>query len=133
MNRKILFAALALQALACAVLGISIGDTYEQKGTLLNLPDGTRLQLFVDENVVTAVFIDTDDLVIEPPAESILIVNDDPLSKNQKWRTVLSPDGAVMTGARKLYPPYDFRGMVIVRFSNADPIPFHKVSLNLGG
>ena len=133
MNRKILLAAFALQTLACAVFGISIGDTYEEKGTLLNLPDGTRLQLFVEDNIVTAVFIDAAGLVIEPPAESILIVNDDALSKNQKWRTVLNPNGAVMTGARKLYPPYDFRGMVIVRFSGAEPVSFHKVSLNLGG
>jgi hypothetical protein len=123
----------ALLILATAAFALEIGDKYEDKGTLLDLPDGTQLQLFVEDNIVTAYFIDEEGFIMGPPAESILIVNNDPLSKSQKWRTVLSPSGAMMTGARKLYPPYSFRGMVIVRMPDADPIAFHKVALELGG
>jgi hypothetical protein len=108
------------------------GDPVAEVGTFIDLADGQRLQLFIEDNQIVATFIDKDNLVMESPADSILFIVDDPGHKEDEWRTVLNRDGKVrLTSPRRLYGPYNFRARVIIRFTEGEPSSFPNVPIDL--
>jgi hypothetical protein len=108
------------------------GDPVVEAGTFIDLADGQRLQLFIEDQLIVAFFIDKDGLVMESPAESILFIVDDPGHKDDEWRTVLDlVDTVKLTSPRRLYGPYNFRGRVIIRFTEGEPSSFPNVPIDL--
>jgi hypothetical protein len=105
----------------------------EDVGTFIDLQENLRLHLFVEENQVVAQFVDTEDHILAPPAESILFIVDDPGHREDEWRTVLKPEEGAqrLTSPRRLYGPYNFRSRIIIRFTDREPSAFtnHPVDL----
>jgi hypothetical protein len=108
------------------------GDPVVEVGTFIDLPDGERLQLFIEDKQIVAYFIDKDGLVMESPAESILFIVDDTRHRENKWRALLEvSDKVKLTSPRSLYGPYNFRARIIIRFTEGEPSSFANVPVNL--
>lgn len=108
------------------------GDPVQDIGTFVPLGNGLRLQLLLVDKAVVAYFIDAGDLILPAPADSILLVIDQPGHPSDEWRSVLSPDGPVkLASPRRLYGPSQFRARLIIRFTDAPPSSFTNVPLNL--
>jgi hypothetical protein len=105
----------------------------EDIGTFTELQENLRLHLFVEGNRVVAQFVDSEDRILAPPAESILFIVDDPGHREDEWRTVLRPEEGTqrLTSPRRLYGPYNFRSRIIIRFTDREPSAFtnHPVDL----
>jgi len=130
MQRSQLFCLLFL-LIATVLHGVEPGDTVnvDKAGALVDLPDGLRLHLELSDKQIAAVVVDPENLAVDSDFESILLLVDNPGKPNDEWRTVLRPVGntPVYSSPRRLYPPYDFRLRIIIRFVEKDPLTFHHV------
>lgn len=96
-----------------------IGEPLEEAGTRLELDDGNQLQLAIEERKLVGYFVDSNGLLLECPAESIVFEVDHPRNRNDKWRTVMKPvDIAKLTSPRGMAPPYKFKTRLIIRFKD---------------
>ena len=132
MSCKYLYSVALLVLCLNPVPAIEIGEPAPELGTILELKNGQRMQLLAEGMQVKAFFIDTEGKVAKTNADSIVLVIEDPGHKNDKWRGFLKKDnenGFVCT--KRLYPPYEFRARIIVRFTDEDPISFAKKAIDL--
>lgn len=96
-----------------------IGEPLKEAGTRLELPDGNLLQVAIEDRNLVAYFVDSEGLLIESPANSIVFVVDQPGNRNDEWRTVIKPvDPAKLSSVRALTPPYKFKTRMIIRFKD---------------
>lgn len=96
-----------------------IGEPLAEAGTRLDLGNGNELQLAVVERKVVGYFVDSEGLLLECPAASILIEVDHPGNRNDEWRTVIKPvDSAKLTSPRSMTPPYRFKTRLIIRYKD---------------
>ncbi|MEX0322805.1 MAG: hypothetical protein AB3N63_11640 [Puniceicoccaceae bacterium] len=133
MSRTIFLIASLLLAACLNSFAVELGEPLEDLGTIKELPDGSKLQLKIDDKRVFACFADKDGKIIESPADSVLMVIDDPGHKNDEIRILLKPEenGITLTSKRILYGPYVFRTRVIIRFTDDDPKTFPYLLLEL--
>ncbi len=132
MIRNLLTALLLLLVTATIAPATEVGEPMKDMGTIRELENGLKLQLFVHENKLQACFIDAEGLVAESPAESILFVVDEPGHKSDKWRSVLVPgDDACLAAPRNLYPPYQYRSRIIVRYQDGTSESMANVLVHL--
>jgi len=132
MSCKYLYAIAALTIVFNLAHSAKVGEPAGEVGTILELKNGQRVQIFVEEKQLHAYFIDAEGLVIESNGNSIVFVVDHLSHKNDKWRALLSPtEESGFTSSRKLFPPYEFRSRIIVRFSDEDPITLSKKAVDL--
>jgi len=123
---------LLLLITATTTPAMEVGDPMKDMGTIRELQNGLKLQMFVKDNRLQACFIDADGLVAESPAESILFVVDEPGHKNDKWRNVLVPgEDACMAAPRNLYPPYHYRTRIIIRYKDGTTESLAKALVTL--
>jgi len=107
-------------------------DPVVEAGHFIDLADGGRLQLFIDDKQIVAYFVSAEGLLVPSPAESILFIIDDPGHRSDEWRTVLTPqDSLKLTSPRRLFGPYDFRARVIIRYREGEPASFANVPVDL--
>ena len=121
---------------ACAALpnlsAGKVGETVRDVGTFIDLEDGNRLQVYVEDNQIFACFVDAEDIIIASPAESIVFVVSDTRHKEEDWRTLLEPvDEAILTSSRRFHGPYDFRARIIIRFTEGEPSSFTNLPVDL--
>ncbi len=124
-----------LMTIGSVLSATELGETLKEEGTRIELPSGDFLQLSVEDMKVMGRFTDAEGLLIEPLADSIVIVVDQPGHKNDEWRTVISPTGEnSLTSPRLLRPPYDFRARIIVRLSDGSvkTYPYEPLELDKG-
>jgi hypothetical protein len=133
MTRSIFFAATLLLAAVLNANELEVGKPLDDIGHIQDLPDGNKLQLKIEDKRVFACFADSEGNVIESPANSVLLVVDDPGHRNDEIRILLKPEenGMTLTSKRILYPPYVFRTRVIIRFTDKDPKTFPYLLLEL--
>ena len=115
--------------------GAELGEKLEEAGTRIQLPEGQYLQLTVEEMKVVGRFTDSEGLLIEPVAESIVIIVDQPGHKNDEWRTVIHPTGEnSMSSSRLLRGPYSFRARIILRHPDGTTktYPYQPLELDKG-
>ncbi len=124
--------ALLLAAFQMAI-AVELGEPLEDIGHIQDLPDGSKLQLKIEDKRVVACFADKDSKLIKAPADSVLLVVDDPGHRNDEIRVLLKPEenGLTLTSKRILYPPYQFRTRVIIRFTDKEPKTFPYLLLEL--
>ena len=109
-----------------------IGEPLEKAGTRLDLPGGDQLQLAIDEKMIVAHFVDSDGNLIESPASSIVFTVEQKASPNDKWRGMLNPvDEAKLASTRKLFPPYNFKARVIIRYKDGSVKTFANTYVEL--
>jgi hypothetical protein len=109
-----------------------IGEPLEKAGTRLDLPSGDQLQLAIDEKLVVGHFVDKEGNLIKSPASSIVVVVDQTGHRNDDWRTVIKPvDEAKLSSSRKLFPPYNFRARLIIRFTDGSTKTIPNASVKL--
>ena len=119
MSRTVFFLLISLIATTSWAAEEIIGEPLEKAGTRLDMPDETKLQLAVDENLIVGHFVDKDGNLIESPADSIIFVVEQKSNPNDKWRTVIRlADEAKLTSSRKLFPPFNMRVRLIIRFKD---------------
>lgn len=108
------------------------GEPVVEAGSFIDLEDGGRLQLLIEDKQVVAYFVDPEGLLIPSPAESILFIIDDPGHRSDEWRTVLNPSGDLnLTSPRRLFGPYNFRARIIIRFKDGEHASFANVPIDL--
>jgi hypothetical protein len=128
------YSLLAMMAALVAVplYSVEVGEKPEEAGTRVALPGDTKLQLAIEEKKIVATFIDAEGKVIESPAESMVLVVDQQGHKNDEIRTLMnSADKIRLVSSRTLFPPYDFRARVIIRFTDGTTRTFPYLSLDL--
>ena len=109
-----------------------IGDTVEDVGTFLDLEGGERLQLVVENRKIVAYLVDPGDKIVAHGIDSILMEADTSSRRPDDFRTILHPDGEVrLVGTQSIYPPYQFRAKLIIRYKDCDPTTFPNYLLNL--
>lgn len=109
-----------------------VGDLVEDVGTFLDLEGGERLQLVVEDRKIIATVVDAEDKIVAHDIESILLEADTSSRRADDFRTILHPDGeARLVGTQFIYPPYQFRAKLIIRFTDCDPTTFPNALLNL--
>ena len=133
MNRTLITAFALLLAAVSTTFANKVGEPIEDIGTTLDLPDQQFLQLTVKERHVAALFYDDSETIIESPAESIIIVVDQPGHKNDEIRLLLKPsaEDASLTSKRLFYSPYNFKARVIIRFTDKKTKTFPYAALQL--
>lgn len=133
MTRSIFLTTALLLAAFLNSFGLEVGEPLEDVGKIQELPDGSKLQLKIEDKRVVACFADKDNKIIQSPADSVLLVVDDPGNRNDEVRVLLKPEdnGITLTSRRILYPPYVFRTRVIIRFTDAQPKTFPYLLLEL--
>lgn len=108
------------------------GDPAADVGSFIDLEKDRQLQLFLEDHQVIACFVDPDGLIMESPADSILLIIDDPDHRKDEWRAVLKPvDDVRLTSPRRFYGPDTFRARIIIRFTEGEPASFSHVPLEL--
>ncbi len=116
-------------------LGAAIrpGEAVPDNGTLVDLPGrAERLHLCVEDQQVRARFVDAEGLLIEPPAESIVLEVNQPGHRHHRWRAFLQPGpDHTLTTALRLPAPYQFRARLIIRFGPDEIVTLPNVPLNL--
>jgi hypothetical protein len=109
-----------------------VGKALKEMGTRIDLPGGDKLQLHIDKRKIIGRFVDAEGLLIEPTAESILFIIDQPGHRNDEWRTVLRvAEDAKMVAPRSLTAPYKFRARLIIRFTDGTSKTIPNASLEL--
>jgi hypothetical protein len=109
-----------------------VGDLVEDVGTFLELDNGLSLHLILKDKHIVADFVDAESKLVENPAESILFIVDDTTHRDDKWRTVLKPEGEIkLTSPLRFYGPPDFRAKIIVRFADGKVATLAKTPLEL--
>ena len=132
MIRKVILMLIPLMGILPFAQALEVGETVEDVGAFLDLDDGQRLQLVIEEQTIVAHFVDAENLVIESPAESIVFEVNHSGRRTDRWRTVLSAgEGASMTSSRILPPPYHLKVRVIIRFTDGSTKTFARAFLNL--
>jgi hypothetical protein len=132
MSKSFILALLAWVAILPLAHSLEIREPVEEIGTFVDLEDGQRLQLFVEEKKVTAHFVDAEGLVMESPAESVTVEIRDSGRRTDGWRIKLTPSqDAALVGARLLPPPYILKSRIIIRFTDGTTKTFPFVFLNL--
>lgn len=133
MTRRIFLTATLLLAAFLNSFAVELGEPIEDIGTVKELPDGSKIQLKIDDKRVFALFADKDGKVIKSPADSVLMVIDESRHRNDKDRILLKPEenGITLTSKRIIFPPYDFRARVIIRFTDETTKTFPKLLLQL--
>jgi hypothetical protein len=132
MIRTVCTAFIFLAVLLPQAVALEIGETVEDVGTFLDVSEGQRLQLVIEEQKIVAHFVDAENLVVESPAESIVFEVNHSGRRTDKWRTVLTAgEGASMTSGRTLPPPYHLKVRVIIRFTDGSTKTFARTFLNL--
>jgi hypothetical protein len=109
-----------------------LGKALQEMGTRIDLPGGNKLQLQIEERKIIGRFVDGEGLLIEPTAESILFIIDQPGHRNDEWRTILRvADNTKMAAPRSLTAPYRFRARLIIRFTDGTTKTIPNASLEL--
>lgn len=132
MSRTVFFLLISLIATPSWAAEEIIGEPLEKAGTRLDMPDGTQLQLAVDESLVVGHFVDKEGNLIESPADSIIFVVEQKANPNDEWRTVIRlVDEAKLTSTRKLFPPFNMRARLIIRFKDGTTKTLPNAMLDL--
>jgi hypothetical protein len=101
---------------ASALPALEIEQPAPETGHTIELQDLPALHLSINDNQLRAHFLNPENLVTAPPAESIVFIVDDPGHRNDEFRTVLRPaKDASLTSPRRLFPPYEFRIRLLIR------------------
>ena len=96
-----------------------VGEALEEAGTRLELRNGNQLQLAIEELKVVGYFIDSEGMLLESPADSIVVEVDHPGNRNDEWRTVIKPvDAAKLSSVRSMAAPYKFKTRLIIRYKD---------------
>ena len=123
---------LILVLLLPTIQAADIGETLDEAGTRVEMPDGSLMQMAINDKKIIVHFLDKEGKVIESPAASIVLVVDDVHSHNDEFRTIIQPAGdASLASARIIFPPYNFRARVIIRFTDGTTKTFPNLSLDL--
>lgn len=110
----------------------AVGDPVEDIGTFIEVGNGLSLQLILKDHRLLAKFVDAAKTLVENPAESILFIVDDPGHSEDKWRTVLKPDGEVdLTSPLLFHGIPDLRAKIIVRYADGNVSTFPRTPLEL--
>jgi hypothetical protein len=132
MIKNVFLTLLSVVALLPGAFALEVGETVEDVGSFLDLDDGTRLQLVIEEQKIVAHFVDEEDLVLESPAEEIVFQVNHSGRRTDRWRTVLSAgEGASLTSNRVLPPPYHLKVKIIIRFTDGSTKTFARSFINL--
>ncbi|MEO0793923.1 MAG: hypothetical protein AAFX93_02100 [Verrucomicrobiota bacterium] len=85
-----------------------------------------KLNLRITNNNFQAFFFDADDLLVEPPLESIIVHYQNFVKKSNARQTiVLSKDGMMLTNKRVIKPPHRYQVRIFLR-KNVVPIEYYK-------
>lgn len=132
MIRKVFLMLISFASLLPLAQALEVGDTTEDIGTFLDVAEGQRLQLFIEEQNIVAYFVDPENLVIESPAPEIVFEVDHAGRRTNNWRILLTPgEGASLTSSRILPPPYHLKVRIIIRFTDGSTKTFARTFLNL--
>ena len=126
-----LLALLAGSLLNCpTLLAAEAGEQLPEAGTSLDMPDGSRLNLQIEDLKVRAHFVDESGVVLVARSDSIVL--EVKSGRNKGWRTVLVPaEGAMLAGPRVMTAPHIFEARVIVRLKEGGTKTFPNALLDL--